>query len=165
MAYPEKQSLVGQPAAHHRGPEISDRSLRRNETEPCQDKPATETASTGAVRETLYHKGRRGFPVRPDLVMRNDVGFERLAETYGEGFLKYGADNWMKGFPESVLVAHALNHIQKHLAGDKCEDHIAHAIWNLYTLAWVQEKRHDLMDVTGGPLPTDPRKDGGPANG
>lgn len=148
MAYPDKQSLVGRPEPQQEpwvdtGPEVSERSFPE-----IKDAPARETASTGAVRETLYHKGPNGFPLRPDLVMRNDVGFRRLAETYGEGFLKYGADNWMKGFPESVLVTHALEHISKHLAGDKSEDHIAHAIWNLYTLAWVQEKKPELMDLT-----------------
>lgn len=108
-----------------------------------------EQHSTGAVRDTIYHRSERGYPLRFDLVLSNDVGFRRLAETFGEGFLKYGADNWKNGFEESILINHCLQHLTQHLAGDTTEDHLTHALWNLYTLLWMQEKRPDLMDLTG----------------
>ncbi len=113
------------------------------------DLPTRVTTDTGAIRETEYHKGPRGYPLRFDLILSNDVGFRRLAETFGEGFLKYGADNWKKGFKESVLVNHALEHIRLHIAKDTTEDHVTHALWNLYTLTWVQENLPQLMDLTG----------------
>lgn len=107
-----------------------------------------EKTETGAVRDTIYHIGDRGFPLRFDLVLSNDVGFRRLAETFGEGYLKYGADNWKKGFQESILLNHALEHIRLHISGDKSEDHLTHAMWNLYTLTWMQEHKPEMMDIT-----------------
>lgn len=112
-----------------------------------------EVSKTGAVRETLEHKSTKGFPLRFDLVLSNDVGFRRLAEAFGEGFLKYGANNWMNGFDESVLLNHTLKHISDYIAGDKSDDQLAHAIWNLYTLMWMQEKKPELLDVTGAKDP------------
>lgn len=111
-----------------------------------------ETSATGAVRETLYHKGPGGFPLRYDLVFSNEVGLRRIAETFGEGFLKYGAHNWKQGFPESVLLNHAFEHLRKWMAGDRTEDHLSHAMWNIYTLMWVEEQMPELLDVTGIPL-------------
>lgn len=116
----------------------------------------SETTKTGAVRETVEHKGPKGFPLRYDLVLSNSVGFRRLAETYGEGFLKYGANNWKNGFDESVLLNHALEHLRLYLSGDRSEDHTAHAIWNLYTLTWMQENKPELLDVTGATPSSNP---------
>jgi Domain of unknown function (DUF5664) len=106
-----------------------------------------ETASTGAVRSTLYPKGEK-FPIRLDLLMRNSAGLRRLAEVYGEGLTKYGPDNWMNGFEESVMLSHTLDHLRLYLSGDTTEDHIAHATWNLFTLMWIQENKPELIDLT-----------------
>lgn len=89
------------------------------------------------------------FPARFDLVLNNPIGLRRLAQTYGEGAIKYGPDNWKKGFPESNLINHAMAHLTKHIEGDRTEDHIAHAVWNLYTLMHFQVTRPDLMDLSG----------------
>lgn len=107
-----------------------------------------ETHATGATRSTLYPKGQR-FPIRLDLLLLNGAGLRRLAEAFGEGFLKYGRDNWKKGFPESVLLGHAVDHLLNYAEGDTSEDHLAHALWNLLTLCYVQEKLPELLDVTG----------------
>lgn len=107
----------------------------------------SETASTGAVRSTLYPKGAK-FPARYDLMMRNAVGMRRLAEAWGEGNVKYGPDNWMGGFPESVYICHITEHMRLHLAGDTSEDHMAHIAWNALALAWVQENKPELLDLT-----------------
>lgn len=109
----------------------------------------SETTKTGAVRSEIYHKGPNGFPLRYDLVLANDVGFRRMAETFGEGFQKYGANNWKNGFDESVLLNHCLEHLRLHISGDKTEDHISHALWNLYTLMWIQERKPEMLDLTG----------------
>lgn len=110
-------------------------------------KTTSETASTGAERTSMYPKGEK-FAARYDLMFRNDVGMRRLAETWGEGFEKYGADNWMKGFPASVFISHALEHIRLYLSGDRSEDHLAHGAWNLLALCWVEEKKPELLDLT-----------------
>lgn len=108
---------------------------------PERRKP--EVARTGAVRDQLYPKGRE-FPARWDLMFDNDSGMRRLAETYGDGFAKYGACTWMKGFPKSVLIAHALDHIAKYKMGDESEDHLAHAAWNLLTMCWMEEHKPEM---------------------
>lgn len=109
--------------------------------------PAHEQAATGAVRSKLYPPGTK-FPARYDLMFRNAAGMRRLAETWGEGFAKYGADNWMKGFPASVFVSHALEHFRLYLAGDRSEDHLAHIAWNALALCWVEENKPELLDLT-----------------
>jgi hypothetical protein len=78
---------------------------------------------TGAVRS-----GDRD-DVRYDLI--SPLAMERLAKTYAEGANKRGAHNWENGMPVSDLLNHALAHIYAFLGGDRSEDHIAHAIWNL----------------------------------
>lgn len=112
----------------------------------------TETADTGAIRSKLYEMGFR-FPLRFDLILQNHVGFRRLAETFGEGSLKYPPGNWMKGFQESVYINHAMEHLRLYLAKDTTEDHLAHALWNLYALTYVQEKLPHLLDLTGQEWP------------
>lgn len=110
------------------------------------ENPNIET-STGAKRSNLYPPGEK-FPARYDLLFRNASAMRRVAETYGEGEAKYGADNWMNGFPESVYVSHAIEHIRLHLAGDIGEDHLAHAAWNIMALMWTQENKPELIDRT-----------------
>jgi hypothetical protein len=106
-----------------------------------------EKAETGCVRSVLFPIGEGGFPIRLDLVLLNDVAMRRLGATYGEGQAKYGTFNWQKGFNESVYMAHAMEHLLLYMAGDKSEDHLAHACWNLMTLMWVQEKKPELLDI------------------
>jgi hypothetical protein len=101
----------------------------------------------GATRQA-HVAGEKDKAPRFDLVTNNDVGFRRLAETYGEGAVKYGDHNWKKGLSESNLINHGLAHLQQYLSGDRSEDHIAHLIWNFYTLMWMQEHRPDLMDLS-----------------
>lgn len=105
-----------------------------------------ETA-TGAKRSTEYPPGSK-FPERYDLMFRNAVAIRRIAETFGEGFEKYGPDNAFKGFKESVYITHALEHIRVHLSGQSTEDDLSHACWNLMFLMWIQENKPELMDLT-----------------
>ena len=115
--------------------------------EPSSPTPERQVSETGCVREKLYPKLGQ-FPIRLDLMFQNEVLMRRLAETYGEGALKYGANIWQRGFKESVYISHALEHIRLYMAGDKSEDHLAHAIWNFGTLMWVQEHKPELIDLT-----------------
>lgn len=103
----------------------------------------------GATRQN-HVAGQGQIPPRYDLITNNEVGFRRLAETFGEGAVKYGDHNWKKGLTESNLINHALAHLSLHVKGDTSEDHLSHACWNLYTLMWMQEKRPELMDIQIG---------------
>jgi len=67
--------------------------------------------------------------LRYDLI--SPIAMRRLAETYHEGNLKYPPYNWERGLPISDVLNHALQHIYKYLEGDREEDHLAHAMWNL----------------------------------
>lgn len=79
--------------------------------------------TTGAVRS-----GDRNN-VRYDLI--SPIGLKRVAETYAEGAEKRGAHNWENGMPVADLLNHALAHLFDYLAGDRSQDHLAHAGWNV----------------------------------
>lgn len=104
---------------------------------------------TAAVSFVTHETGAKRSPdadhLRFDLI--TPIGLRRLAETYHEGALKYGENNWQKGFKVSGLLNHTLNHIFLFLNGDESEDHLAHAAWNLFTSIHFQETRPDMMDV------------------
>lgn len=105
--------------------------------------------ATGAVRGLCAERERY------DLV--SHIGLRRLAETYGEGSVKYdkdsegkpidhyGQNNWLKGIPADNLLRHAIKHIEQYRSGDVSEDHLAHATWNLFSLMHFEETRPDMM--------------------
>lgn len=99
----------------------------------------TITFETGAMRSGDA-EGERYDLITP-------VGLRRLAETCADGASKYGDRNWEKGFPVSVLVNHALRHINLWLSGDDSEDHLAHAAWNLLGVMHFEELRPELIDL------------------
>ncbi|NDD52262.1 hypothetical protein EBZ39_00020 [bacterium] len=78
---------------------------------------------TGAVRSADCDH------VRYDLI--SPIGLAALARTYAEGAEKFGAFNWENGMPVTDLLNHAIAHVYKFLGGDRSEDHLAHAAWNL----------------------------------
>jgi hypothetical protein len=59
------------------------------------------------------------------------IGLRRMAQASHEGAEKYGSMNVEKGLPVSVFLNHALSHIYAYLEGDRGEDHLSHAAWNL----------------------------------
>lgn len=79
--------------------------------------------STGAVRNGDCND------VRYDLI--SPIGLLALARTYAEGAGKRGDHNWENGMPVNDLLNHAIAHIYKYLAGDRTEDHLGHAAWNV----------------------------------
>lgn len=87
---------------------------------------------TGAVRSTDALKSRY------DLI--SPIGLRRVAETYAEGATKYGDFNWELGFPIGDILNHAIRHVYLYLSGDRSEDHLAHAGWNLMAAMHSEEK-------------------------
>jgi hypothetical protein len=79
--------------------------------------------STGAVRS-----GDRDEE-RWDLI--SPIGLRALARTYAEGAAKRGANNWENGMPAHDLLNHAIAHVYLFLGGDRSEDHLGHAAWNI----------------------------------
>lgn len=90
---------------------------------------------TGSVRDTRAGKGRF------DLI--SPIALLRLAQVYERGAEKYDARNWEKGQPLSWYLDSALRHTFAWIAGDRAEDHVAQAAWNLFayihTEALVQQ--------------------------
>lgn len=78
---------------------------------------------TGAVRSGDCEE------TRYDLI--SPIGLEALARTYAEGAAKFGPFNWENGMPVTDLLNHAIAHIYKFLGGNRDEDHLSHAAWNL----------------------------------
>lgn len=56
----------------------------------------------------------------------------------------------------SVLMYHALGHIHDYLSGDRSEDHLGHAAWNIAAACEMEGKRPDMIDIPSraGGLPT-----------
>lgn len=113
--------------------------------------------ATGARRESGVAGAKdTKFPAKFSLIPAR--GLQRIATTCGEGFLKYGQGNWLNGFKETELLDHAEAHLNEHKKGDKSEDHIAHAVWNLLVLMHIQETEEpgsELLDL----VPQKPRKE------
>ena len=85
---------------------------------------------TGAVRDAQEGKGRMDL-----LPMRALMGVAKIFES---GAKKYGDNNWRKGIPLSRYADSGLRHAMKYLRGDKDEDHLHQAIWNLMCLSETQ---------------------------
>jgi hypothetical protein len=86
---------------------------------------------TGAVRDIQEGKGR--YDLLPTIAIK------RLAEHFEKGAVKYGIDNWKKGIPLRRYLDSCLRHTFKYLNGDRDEDHLAAAIWNLACLLETEE--------------------------
>lgn len=104
-----------------------------------QPSPEMMKFASGAVRSSDASN------VRFDLI--TPVGLRRLAETYKEGSVKYGDNNWQKGFPASDVMNHAIRHMYLWLDGDRTEDHLAHAAWGLFTVMHFEERKPECIDV------------------
>jgi hypothetical protein len=86
--------------------------------------------STGAVRDAQEGKGRMDLlPARAILA---------VAKIFEAGAKKYGDNNWRKGIPLSRYMDSGLRHAMKYLRGDRDEDHLTQAIWNLLCLSETQ---------------------------
>ncbi len=59
------------------------------------------------------------------------IFLRRMAKVMAEGKRKYGAYNWMKGFPIGETLDHLVEHLMKYQEADTSEDHLGHAACNL----------------------------------
>lgn len=97
---------------------------------------------TGAVRDIHIGKGRM------DLVPVTAI--IELSKHCEEGALKYGERNVDKGIPQHSLIDSGLRHLFKYLRGDKDENHLRAALWNI---AWAMEQevnKPELNDLPWG---------------
>ena len=85
---------------------------------------------TGFVRDTRAGKGRM------DLLPWH--GILELAKHCEDGARKYGERNIDKGAPLHSLLDSGARHLAKYIAGEKDEDHLRAACWNLM---WALQQR------------------------
>lgn len=97
------------------------------------------TFASGAVRETRSGKGRF------DLVSM--IALFRLARIYEKGSAKYCDRNWEKGMPFHLFVDSAIRHIVQYILGDKAEDHLGQAAWNLISLMHLEVTHPEFNDL------------------
>lgn len=115
-----------------------------------KDSGERQQFGTGAQRDSQDDKPR--FDLIPSKPL------ERIAYVYARGARKYDENNWMKGIPVSRTLASAERHLQQYKQGDKDEDHLAQAAWNLFAImhyeAYPQfyEQLYDLPDFTAKTL-------------
>lgn len=97
------------------------------------------TFDSGAVREERDGKGR--------FDLMSPIALFRLARVYEKGGRKYSPRNWEKGMPFSRFVDSAVRHIMQYLLGDRVEDHLAQASWNLNSLMHLEVTHPELNDL------------------
>lgn len=68
------------------------------------------------------------------------VGIRRLAQVHYHGDKEHGAFNWEKGMPVGDCINHAIGHLFEYLAGDRKEDFIAKAAWNLFAAMHMEDR-------------------------
>jgi hypothetical protein len=109
--------------------------------EEVKDSGRREAFGTGSVRDTREGKGR--YDLLPPAALR------RLAVHYENGARKYGDRNWEKGQPVSRYIDSALRHLVCFMDGQRDEDHLAAAAWNVFGAIHTGEK------VESGELPAE----------
>jgi len=87
---------------------------------------------TGAQRDNAAGKGRY------DLLPVNAI--RRIAQLYERGAVKYDARNWEKGIPVWRMYDSALRHLFQALGGERDEDHLAAAVFNVLGIMEYEER-------------------------
>ena len=96
-----------------------------------KDSGEREDFDTGSVRDSRAGKGR--YDLLSPWAMR------RLARHTENGAAKYGDRNWELGQPMSRNTDSAIRHIFNFLEGERSEDHLAAAVWNLMAIMHFEE--------------------------
>lgn len=94
--------------------------------------------STGAERSSDRDEERW------DLI--SPIALRTLARTYAEGAVKRGDFNWENGMPVTDLLNHGIAHIYAFLSGDRSEEHLGHAAWNILGAIHSLEKWPELNE-------------------
>lgn len=95
--------------------------------------------STGAVRDMHTGKGRL------DLLPCSAI--LELAKHSENGARKYGERNVDKGINQSSFIDSGLRHIFKYLRGDKDENHLVAALWNIAWAVNQEVEKPEMQDI------------------
>jgi hypothetical protein len=114
-----------------------------------KDSGKRETFDTGSQRDTQEGKGR--YDLIPWLAIK------RWAIKMEQGAERYGERNWEKGQPLARYYNSAIRHMSQWFDGQKDEDHLAAALFNIGAAMWTEEqiflgrlpKELDTTDIVG----------------
>ena len=95
--------------------------------------------STGSVRDIHEGKGRL------DLLPCSAI--LELAKHCENGALKYGERNVDKGIPQHSFIDSGLRHLFKYLRGDKDENHLVAALWNIAWAVNQEVEKPEMQDI------------------
>lgn len=96
-------------------------------------------SSTGSSRSDRSGKGR--FDLIPPCAIK------RLALRYEGGAVAHGSRNWEKGMSVERCYDSAVRHLLQWGDGQKDEDHLAAAMWNLCAIMYMEEKMPEFVDL------------------
>lgn len=91
-----------------------------------------EQFDTGAIRESKQGKGR--YDLLPPYALF------RIALIFEVGGKQKGDRNWEKGIPLWSFFSSAVRHLFQWMSGDRTEDHLGQAAWNILCLIETEEK-------------------------
>lgn len=123
--------------------EVLDRYEERHKNDPVVVDSPIPTASPqevlhfgmgiegGGPERTTFATGAQRAKAELPLCMMPPFGQFARAAASGEGAYKYSAYNNLKGFPVSDIISHLIIHLYLYFWGDKSEDHLSHAAWNM----------------------------------
>jgi len=108
---------------------------------------------TGSRRDVRTGKGRY------DLI--NPIVTRRLARHYENGAVKYGDHNWELGQPMMSYMDSCKRHLDMFHEGNREEDHLAAAIWNVASMIFTEEMvARGILDPSLNDMPNYLTRDG-----
>ena len=96
-----------------------------------KDSGEREQMETGSQRDSRVGKGR--YDLLPWLILDRD------AKLYERGSNKYDERNWEKGQKTSRYFDSAMRHLREYMCGDRSEDHLAGARFNIAGMMFNEE--------------------------
>lgn len=94
---------------------------------------------SGAVRDMHEGKGRL------DLLPCSAI--LELAKHCEAGAVKYGERNVDRGIPQHSFIDSALRHLFKYLRGDRDENHLVAALWNIAWAVNQEAEKPEMQDL------------------
>lgn len=94
---------------------------------------------TGAKREDKEGKGRCDLLPMCALI--------KLSKHFEKANKDHEERDWEKGMPMHTYIDSALRHIFKYMDGEKSEDHLTAAAWNILAAMWTEEKLPQMQDI------------------
>lgn len=90
---------------------------------------------------------RDADPDKPRYDLIDPYFLLRIAEHLRKGAEHYGEHNWVKGIPSSNYMASLMRHVEAYRRGERDEDHLAAAAFNLMGLMRNEGGWNDYHDL------------------